>query len=478
MAHACDPVIDEARRIEALRAIGDIPDAPAAEFSALVAMAAQLIDCPSAMLNLIDGETQHTVAGHGIDLRELPRSVAFCDHSVRGHDMMVVPDATKDARFRDNPLVTRQGLRFYAGMPIHAPDAQGEPQPIGAICVVDTTPRQIHAAAADALRNMATVAEALLAARAAANASRLQAERLAAQERVMLQAERMAMMGSWRLVLDTDRVEWSDNVYRIHGLPIGKQPPLSAALDFYPPHARAIVSAALARLMQEAQPVDVETDFVTANGDLRRVRSVAEVERHEGRPIAIVGIVQDVTERYTMEQALRRSADLDDLTGIANRAAFNRRLEAAIEAARADATPLLLMLIDLDGFKTINDTLGHLAGDDVLRAVGRRLGQPWLRDSFAARLGGDEFALIVTDPDLVAARATLTARLDAELSVPVNAHGLTITTGGTVGSATLAPDIRTVRDFVHRADTALYAAKRARTVARVDARRAGERRTG
>lgn len=473
-----DPVLDEARRIEALRTLGESPEAPAAEFSALVAMAAQLVDCPSAMLNLIDGELQHTVAGHGIDLTQLPRSIAFCDHTVRGHDMMVVPDATKDPRFRDNPLVTGQGLRFYAGMPIHVPDAHGVLQPIGAICVVDTAPRQFRAAAAEALRHMATVAEALLAARAAANASREQAERLAAQERVLLQAERMAMMGSWRLVLATNHVEWSDNVYRIHGLPVGRQPALSAALDFYPPPARAIVSSALTRLIQEAQSLDVETDFVTATGDLRRVRSVAELERIDGRPVAIVGIVQDVTERHTMEQALRRSADLDDLTGIANRAAFNRRLEATIESAQANATPLLLVLIDLDGFKTTNDTFGHMAGDDVLKAVGRRLERPWLHDSFAARLGGDEFALIVTDPDLIVARTALTARLDAELCAPVSAHGLTIATAGTVGTATLAPDIRTVRDFVHRADTALYAAKRARTVARAADRRAGDRRTG
>ncbi|UVO52279.1 diguanylate cyclase [Sphingomonas sp. SUN019] len=462
MAVARSPIIDETNRLEALRALGDLTDGTGAEFSALVAMAARFVDCPIAMLNLVDRDAQRTVAGHGIELSELPRTVAFCNHTVRKRDLMVVPDAREDVRFQMNPLVTGDGLRFYAGMPVHAPDADGTRQPIGAICVVDTEPRQLSPAAAEALRHLATVAEALIAARGAANESKRQAERMARQERVLLQAERMAMIGSWRLPLGTDHVEWSDNVYRIHGLEMGDQPALSEALDFYPPHARAIVSGALAQLIDEEQPLDIETDFVTARGEFRRVRSIAELERNDGQPIAIVGIVQDVTDRYTMEQALRRSAELDDLTGIANRAVFNRTLETEITIAQRDGLPLLLALVDLDGFKAINDTLGHLAGDDVLKAVGRRLEQPWLKGSVAARLGGDEFALIVTDPALASSPAAFVRRLEAALAVPVTANGLTIMTAGTVGVALVSPDTANIRDMIHRADTALYAAKRAR----------------
>ena len=467
--------IDEAHRIAALQAIGPIADGPAAEFAALVAMAAQFADCPTAMLSLIDCDLQRTIAAHGVPAMEVPRALAVCDHTIRGHDLMVIPDTHADDRFRNNPLAAEHRLRFYAGMPIHAPDAQGCRQPVGSICVIDTAPRTLPAAGADALRHLATVAEALLAARAAANDSQQTAERLARQERVLLQAERMAMIGSWRLILGTEMVEWSDNVYRIHGLEIGEQPSLAHALDFYPPHARAIVSDALARLIDEGRPLDIETDFITATGDLRRVRSIAELERQDGGAVAIVGIVQDVTERHMMEQALRRSADIDDLTGIANRAVFNRVLETAIAHAQATGSPLLLALLDLDGFKAVNDTLGHLAGDDVLKAVGHRLKQPWLAGSICARIGGDEFALIVTDAKLATAPGAFIARLEAQLGVPVCANGVSIPTAATVAVATLAPDIANVRDFVHRADTALYAAKRARVGAdrRSIGRRAG-----
>jgi diguanylate cyclase (GGDEF)-like protein len=462
MAAAGFPDIDERTRIEAVKALGDLRQIPAAEFSALVAMAAQFADCPTAMLTLIDSDLQHTIAGHGVSPVELERTLALCDHTIRGNDLLIVPDADLDARFRNNPLVMKHGVRFYAGMPIHAPDGRGDRQPVGSICVLDTAPRTLPQSGADALRNLAKVAEALIAARGAASESKRQTERLARQEQVLLQAERMAMIGSWRLPLGSDKVEWSDNVYRIHGLPIGRQPALNAALDFYPLHARGVVSGALARLMEDGEPLDIETDFLTARGQLRRVRSIAEMERQDGQPVAIIGIVQDVTDRYAMEQALRRSADLDDLTGIANRAAFNRTLETKIAIAQLDGSPLLLALVDLDGFKSINDTLGHLAGDDVLKAVGRRLEQPWLKNSLAARLGGDEFALVVTDPALAANPAAFVRRLEAALAVPVTANGLTIMAAGTVGVALVTADTANVREMIHRADTELYTAKRTR----------------
>jgi diguanylate cyclase (GGDEF)-like protein len=201
---------------------------------------------------------------------------------------------------------------------------------------------------------------------------------------------------------------------------------------------------------------------------------MGELETGIAGPEALVGVFQDITDRHAMEESLRRIADHDALTGIANRAAFDRTLAARIATAHAARTPLALVLIDLDGFKQINDTLGHLAGDDVLRSVGRRLGEGWLNGSFAARLGGDEFALIVEDPRLAADPATLVARVEAALCVPVTVEGLTMAASATVGAALLPDDIEAVRDFVHLVDTRLYAAKRAR----VGERRRGDRREG
>ena len=295
-----------------------------------------------------------------------------------------------------------------------------------------------------------------------------QATDLARSDRTFRQAERMAMIGSWRYDPVDGGIEWSEGVFRIHGLAVGTEPAVDRAMDFYPPHARAEISAAMATAIQTGRAFDVETDFVTATGDRRRVRSLGEPEHAGGRMVALVGVFQDVTDRYELEQQLRRSAERDELTGIANRAAFNRALEDAVADAIRDGTPLMLALIDLDGFKAVNDTLGHLAGDDVLRTVARRIEQPWLANCFAARLGGDEFALIVTDPALIEGRFDFVARLEGALQLPASAGGLTIAASGTVGTALLDTHAA-IRDLVHAADTDLYAAKR---------RRIGERRIG
>ena len=469
----------EARRVAALEALELVNSAPEREFDAVVGLAATLFDAPIAAVTLLDRDRQWTKSALGPYGLEGAREHSICTYTIQSEDTLVVPDADLDPRLdaRRAALGGEHDIRFYAGVPIHAPSGER----IGALCIGDTAPRELDDRSAQKLRELAMLVDALVAARATtrdaiqiAGESARQAEHLQRQERVMLQAERLAMIGSWRLTIADNTVEWSDNTYRIYGLPVGDPPSVDRALDFYPPHARAVVSGAIATIMETGAPMDVEVDFVTAQGLSRRVRAIGELECHAGIPVAVVGIFQDVTERWTLEQQLRRSADRDALTGIANRAAFDRELEAATERARATGAPLLLALIDLDAFKETNDTLGHLAGDDVLKAVGRRLEQPWLDGSVAARLGGDEFALLLFDEAATADPEAFAALLERELAKPVASAAGTLPCQGTVGTALFDPGTDTIRDLVHRADTELYAAKRRRT----GERRRGDRRAG
>ncbi|KAK0330702.1 hypothetical protein LTR94_031813, partial [Friedmanniomyces endolithicus] len=133
---------------------------------------------------------------------------------------------------------------------------------------------------------------------------------------------------------------------------------------------------------------------------------MGEAEIVDGRVTGVIGVFQDVTVRHELETRLRRLASTDALTGLANRASFDATLEQAMALAHGkDGVALMLVLIDLDGFKAINDTLGHDAGDEVLRMTGAALSQPWLRGSLAARIGGDEFVVVLDG---------LRARHDAE----------------------------------------------------------------
>jgi diguanylate cyclase (GGDEF)-like protein len=172
--------------------------------------------------------------------------------------------------------------------------------------------------------------------------------------------------------------------------------------------------------------------------------------------------MQDVTEHWLLEEKLRRSADIDELTGIANRSAFNRALAEAIDTARRAATPLTLLLVDLDEFKAINDTHGHLVGDDVLRAVGQRLTELASSGSLAGRLGGDEFALMVTDPERNADLPALADQLLEALRQPVATSVGVVPTSATIGFARYEDCGGSLREFVHCADKALYEAKRER----------------
>lgn len=463
---------EEARRLAVLDRLDILDTPPEAEFETIIACAQRLLGTKIALLSLVDENRQWFKAKRGIEPRETPRTQSFCTHAIREKGLFVVPDAMLDARFADNPLV-RDGpqIRFYAGMPIHAGDPS-YPESVyamGTVCVIDDHPRTFTPDEAGLLADLGRLAESLLRARAAA----LQARSLARERGATLrkldithrqfrQAERMANIGSWRLTLDDDRTEWSDQIYAIHGVPLGVKPGLGEALDFYPPTVRTQVADALTRTIETGEPFSIETDFVTAQGAARRIRSIGELEQHDGKAIAVIGVMQDITASYRMEQQLRRSARRDDLTGLANRAYFNEVLDVAMDTAERDGTSLALALIDLDHFKAVNDTQGHLVGDAVLRTVAARLGADYLAGTFVARLGGDEFVLLITHDSALQDLAGLLARLSDDLRRLATFDGGALVVSATIGAAWLTSDVSDRSDLLHRADLALYEAKRAR----------------
>jgi diguanylate cyclase (GGDEF)-like protein len=157
----------------------------------------------------------------------------------------------------------------------------------------------------------------------------------------------------------------------------------------------------------------------------------------------------------------RREAHTDDLTGLANRRRFYELLQRAIAGASARSASFALLLIDLDGFKELNDTLGHYAGDLLLQQIGPRL-QGVLRSGEAlARLGGDEFALILRDAD---ASEPVARRVDSALQRPFELEGLSIAIRASIGIAVFPGDAQDADGLMQRADVAMYQAKQTRTV--------------
>ncbi|MFZ2996086.1 diguanylate cyclase domain-containing protein [Sphingobium sp.] len=471
--HSSIPLLNdksEVQRLAVLDSLHLLDSAPEREFDTIVQCACDALHCKIALVSIVDDHRQWFKAKCGLDASETPREHAFCDHVVRQDAIMVVPDAMLDPRFRNNPLVTGPPhIRFYAGVPVRISGGRDRPGHfvMGTLCVIDDRPRNLLPDQETRLRDLAQLVESLLQARAdAAEAIRLAEDRrstlhrLDVSHRQFRQAERLANIGSWRLVLADNSVEWSDHVFVIHGLPLGSTPPVDTALDHYPPAARALVVDALTRTVEQGETMDIETDFLTAQGDMRRVRTMGELEMHDGLAVAINGVFRDVTDGHLLEQALRRAAHVDVLTGIANRAHFNECTDNAIATARADGTPLALLLIDLDHFKAVNDRCGHLAGDDLLRRMASRLRSTYLSDCMAARLGGDEFVLLATGLADEAALTALVSRLLADLIDVVDAPDGLIRVSATIGVAQLDDDVRDRSDLLLRADIALYEAKR------------------
>ena len=130
---------DEAGRLAALHALDLLDTDPEAGFDDLVEVARTLAATPVALVSLIDSERQWFKARAGLDVAETPRSMAFCDHAIRGDEVLITLDASRDPRFADNPLVTGDPfIRFYAGAPIRTPEGHA----IGTVCVIGTQPRE------------------------------------------------------------------------------------------------------------------------------------------------------------------------------------------------------------------------------------------------------------------------------------------------------------------------------------------------
>jgi diguanylate cyclase (GGDEF)-like protein/PAS domain S-box-containing protein len=165
----------------------------------------------------------------------------------------------------------------------------------------------------------------------------------------------------------------------------------------------------------------------------------------------IVGNARDVTDARGLQDRLRHEATHDPLTGLPNRTLFSERLDEAIGG------PLALLLIDLDGFKAINDTYGHPAGDEILVAVATRLRRCVREEDTPARLGGDEFAVVLPGADRDDAE-WVAERLTVLLTDTVAVDGVLLTVHASIGIATGPTDDREL--LMRNADEAMYASKR------------------
>jgi diguanylate cyclase (GGDEF)-like protein/PAS domain S-box-containing protein len=209
--------------------------------------------------------------------------------------------------------------------------------------------------------------------------------------------------------------------------------------------------------------------FVYPDGRQRLMETVKTVCRdREGTVLGVVGISRDVTDRRAMEEMLRRSeaekdhlANHDPLTGLPNRRLFFARTDAELERSCRIDQPLALLFIDLDGFKPVNDRLGHGAGDQVLRVTAERLSGCLRGSDLVARIGGDEFTVLLEGIGSPADAERIAGKLIRALSAEITLGSERVSVGASIGIALYPRDADDARSLVKAADDALYRAKHA-----------------
>ncbi len=232
-------------------------------------------------------------------------------------------------------------------------------------------------------------------------------ERLLDNERQLYDAQALAHVGSWEWDVALPRPDWTAEMARIYGYDSDHVPEVDDLVARVHPEDRERIW----ELLEEARsgyPGEAEYRIVRPDGEIRfvhgRLRTRAD---DDGVVTHIYAAVQDITERKLGEAELERLATHDPLTGLPNRRTFEGRLELELARARREGTGLSLAVLDIDRFKRINDTLGHQAGDEVLRVAAAELQRQVRSHELIARVGGEEFAWILPGADETGAMIAL-----------------------------------------------------------------------
>ncbi len=261
------------------------------------------------------------------------------------------------------------------------------------------------------------------------------------------------------LEIDGNVRRWNGAAERLYGWTS------SEVIGATPPH---IPDDAADDNLAELRERVLNGDVITGLQVTRRTRDgedlqvlLSMVARHDGagNPVGLISFHVDATERHKLEERLRHQAFHDSLTGLANRELFTNRVELALAQASRRGLPVAALFLDLDDFKTVNDSLGHDAGDELLKAVAERISRRVRRSDTAARLGGDEFAVLLVDLQDGASDAEAVARaiLD-EFRQPVMLGDKEWLIRGSLGIA-VGTGEETAAELLRNADVAMYEAK-------------------
>ena len=461
------PAQDEQQRLRALREMDILDSSPEQAFEEAVQVAAKICGASIAFVNLLDQDRQWFKAKTGVDFSQAPRDGAVCNHLIGTEELLVIPDTAADPRFQSNPFV--QGppaIRFYAGMPLNT----AEGYTLGSLCVIDEVPRLLDPGQQEALKALGRQVAVQIELRSKVRKLRqemVEKERAERElrERTKLFSAFMDHSPAIGFIKDAEgRFVYYNKLFCERFAVSTSEWIGKGVFDLFPREfAAAYHDDDLAVLASGTSRVIEETSPAT-DGSIMYWRSHKfRMQTEDGKSL-LGGLSLDVSsEQETVSRLRRLHADLvaaneelaelsvtDALTGLNNRRAFDERLSHQLQTASHSA----FILMDLDHFKTLNDTYGHLFGDSVLKATAQLLKSACRGLDCIARFGGEEFAILLMDADEgkameIADRLRQTVEQHPWAKRMVTASfGVTLCTHGKGAAQTIA-----------EADQALYQAK-------------------
>lgn len=349
---------NETERLRALRDLSIIGTEKLPEFDALVEAAAAIFDCPIALVSLVEETEQWFKARYGLSVDGTPRDISFCQHAILSDELFIVEDALKDERFRENPLVTGDPrIRFYAGCPLSIDGKHN----LGTLCVIDREPRTPSPAQLQQLRRLAKVVEGLIrshltSVRATHTLLEVETQRAhaARQNDLLEEIANVSGVGGWELDLKTQELTWTAKTFEIHELPLTHKPTVEAALSFYAPEKRQVITKLVEAGISDGSGWDAELPFITAENRHIWVRSAGRPVTENGETVRLIGAFQDISERMEIEQKTKLSEAIHRTT-----------LEALTEG---------VLLLDKDGtIQSSNPAAARLLGYSSNALMGNKV---------------------------------------------------------------------------------------------------------
>jgi|GEM_PF-790546 len=292
-------------------------------------------------------------------------------------------------------------------------------------------------------------------------------ENLRENARLLELAEETAGVGHWRWKMEDEQFEFSDELNRIFGYSASDVPSLGLLLNCFDEKDSQALYAALMEARQSGQPFDCNLKLRKSDDEVRFVSARGISERDEtGQVTSLFGVIRDDTElkQATSRLAkkakeLRKLASFDPLTGLANRFLFRKHLHHVVKNSVEKNTLAALLVLDMDGFKEVNDTLGHHVGDLVLKRTARRIRNVVGKENVVARLGGDEFTVILKSPKSEAEVISIGEKIVAQILKPMMVETSELLVGASIGACLCPIDSHSPDELFTFADTAMYAAK-------------------